>query len=202
MHRPVIAFAGWLVFLVLTLPAFAAEAENVVAPAYPSEARDKPLTVNVVARGEIARGKVTDAAVLYDDGPGEFAAAARAALEQSTFDAVRERATIWYVFRLMQDTKVNDISRDRGRELDAQPALVEYVAPAFPPGAPSLRTKVALELFLGPDGAVWYAEPTDDGVNPLYVESALAAARQFEFEPATLDGKPTATWYPFVFEFE
>ena len=202
MHRPVIIFAGRLVFLAFALAASAAAEENVVAPAYPSDARGNPLTVNVLARGEIANGKVADAAVLYNDGPGEFAAAARAALERSTFDADRSRVTVWYAFRLMQDTRARDVSRDRGPELDAEPALVEYVAPAFPPGAPSLRTEVALVLFLGPDGAVWYAEPADDGVNPMYVESALVAARQFEFEPATLDGEPTATWYQFVFEFE
>ena len=31
---------------------------------------------------------------------------------------------------------------------------------------------------------------------------ALAAARQFTFEPATAGGEPTATWYPFVIDFD
>ena len=201
MRRLVVLYAGLIVFGTLTLAASAAAEENVVAPAYPSETRDKPVTVNVVARGEVADGKVTAAEVLYNDGPDAFAASARAALEGSAFDAGRENATMWYVFRLMQDTKVNDISRGRGRELDAQPSLVESVAPAFLPGAPSLQTEIALRLLVGPDGTVWFAETADDGANQMYVDSALAAARQFTFEPATLDGEPTATWYPFVIDF-
>jgi hypothetical protein len=202
MRRLVTLFAGLTVSGALTLAASAAAEENVVAPAYPSETRDKPVTVNVVARGEIGAGKVTGAEVLFNDGPGAFATSARAALEGSTFDAGRESATIWYVFRLMQDTKVNDISRGRDRGLDAQPELVGYVAPEFLPGAPSLQAEVSLQLLVGPDGAVWYAEPADDGTNQLYVDSALVAARQFKFEPATLDGEPTATWYPFVIDFK
>lgn len=202
MRRLIALSAGLIIFGALALAAPAAGEEDVVAPDYPSETREKPVTVNVVVRGEIANGKATGAEVLYSDGPGAFAAPARAALEGSTFDAGRESATVWYVFRLMQDTKVNDISRDRDRGLDAGPSLVECVAPAFPPGAPSLRTEVALRLLVGPDGTVWYAEPADDGANQLYVDSALEAARQFTFEPATLGGEPTATWYPFVIDFE
>jgi hypothetical protein len=201
MRQFVVFWAGLALGGTLLAPAPAVAEENLVAPAYPSETREKPVTVNVVARGELANGKVKAAEVLYNDGPGEFAASARAALEKSTFDAGRESATVWYVFRLLQDTKINDISRGRDRGLDAQPELLEYVAPEFPPGAPSLRTEVSLRLLVGPDGTVWYAEPADGGINQLYVDSALAAARQFTFRPATLDGEPTATWYPFVIDF-
>jgi hypothetical protein len=202
MRRLITLLAGLTCCVALTGAAPAVAEENVVAPAYPSDTRDKPLTVNVVARGEIANGKVTATEVLYNDGLDAFGSSARAALGHSTFGAGRESATIWYVFRLMQDTKVIDISKDRGRELDAGPSLVKCVPPSFPPGAPSLRTEVALQLLVGPDGSVWYAELADDGTNELYVESALVAARQFTFEPATLDGEPTATWYPFVIDFE
>lgn len=201
MRRLVAIFAGFTVCGALLPAASAAAEETLVAPAYPSEAREKPVTVNVVARGDVSNGKVTAAQVLYNDGPGEFAASARAALANSTFDAGREDATIWYVFRLLQDTKVNDISRGRDRGLDVQPELLEYVAPEFPPGAPSLRTEISLRLLVGPDGTVWYAESADGGTNQLYVDSALTAARQFKFHPATLDGEPTATWYPFVIDF-
>jgi len=202
MRRLLALSAGLTLCAALTPAASAAAEENVVAPAYPTETRDKPLTVNVVARGEVANGKVTGAEVLYNDGPGAFATSARGALERSAFGAGRESPTIWYVFRLMQDTRVNDISRGRDRGLDAQPELVESVAPAFLPGAPSLQTEVSLQLLVGPDGTVWYAETADDGANQLYVDSALAAARRFKFEPATLDGEPTATWYSFVIDFK
>jgi hypothetical protein len=180
----------------------AAGAEVLAEPPYPADIRDKPLRVNVVVSGPLAAGGAADGEVLYNDGPGTFARAAVAAWKESTFEATRDRATIWYVFRLMQKTKVFDASRDRPREFDAPPELVEYVAPEFPPGAPSVRTEVTLDLFIGPDGAVWYAEPADEGTTPLYVELAVAAARQFKFRPATLSGEPTAMWYPFVFEFK
>jgi hypothetical protein len=182
--------------------AVAVGAENLVAPAYPSDTRDKPLRVNVLVCGQLDAGKPTTGEVLYNDGPGAFADAASPAFEKCTFGAGRSRATVWYVFRLMQDTEVLDVSRNRLREFDAAPELIEYVAPTFPPGAPSLTTDVSLDLFIGPDGSVWYAEQAGDGADPLYVERALAAARQFKFEPAVLDGETTATWYPFVIEFK
>jgi hypothetical protein len=103
---------------------------------------------------------------------------------------------------LMRDTEVFDISRGRHRDFDAAPELIEYVAPTFPPGAPSLRTEVSLDILIAPDGSVWYAEQAGDGADPLYVERALAAAREFEFKPASFDGEPTATWYQFVIEFK
>lgn len=182
--------------------AAAAGAEVLVEAPYPTDIRDKPLRVNVVISGPLASGEAADGEVLYNDGAGAFARAAVAAWKESTFDATRDRATIWYVFRLMQNTEVRDVSRDRPRELDAPPELVEYVAPEFPPGAPSVSTELTLDLFVGPDGAVWYAEPADEGASPLYAELAAAAARRFKFRPATLGGEPTATWYPFVFEFK
>jgi hypothetical protein len=180
----------------------AAFAEVLAEPPYPTDIRDKPLRANVVISGPLAGGEAADGEVLYNDGAGAFAGAAVAAWKESTFEATRNRATVWYVFRLMQKTKVYDVSRDRPREFDAPPELAEYVAPEFPPGAPSVRTEVTLDLFVGPDGAVWYAEPADEGTAPLYVELAVAAARRFKFRPATLSGEPTATWYPFVFEFK
>ena len=152
-------------------------------------------------RAGVAGGKAGEAEVLYSDGPAVFATAAAEALGNSTFDEGRTRATVWYVFRLLQDTKTTDVSAEAGRALDADPELLEYVAPEFPPGAPSLRLEITVDLLVSPDGRVWHAEVTDTGANELYVERALAAARQFTFNPATLDGKPTMTWYPFIIEF-
>ncbi len=203
--RPKITAAfrlGAVASALLAIAGSAAGVENLVAPAYPSDTRDKPLRVNAVVDGRLDAGKSAAAAVLYNDGPRAFGDAAAAAFAKCTFEAGRSRATVWYVFRLMQDTEAVDVSLDRDRELDAGPELVEYVAPAFPPGAPSLTTEVSLNLFIGPDGNVWYAEQGGDGADPLYVERALAAARRFKFQPAMLNGETTATWYQFVIEFK
>lgn len=197
LSRPVGAVTALLV-----ISATAAGSEELVVPAYPADVRDKPFEVNVVTCGALDAGKLAVCKVIYNDGASVFADAASAAFEKCIFDAGRDRATIWFVFRLMRDTEVVDASRDPEREFDAAPELVEYVAPTFPPGAPSLTTEVALYLFIGPDGGVWYAEQADDGADTLYVERALAAARKFKFEPAVVGGEPTATWYSFVIEFK
>jgi hypothetical protein len=192
------AFAAFL----LSTPATASADTELVAPAYPADLRDKPFEINVVACGAVDGGKATACRIIFTDGPPPFATAATSAFEKSDFDAGLERATVWYVFRLMRDTEVFDISRGRHRDFDAAPELIEYVAPTFPPGAPSLRTEVSLDILIAPDGSVWYAEQAGDGADPLYVERALAAAREFEFKPASFDGEPTATWYQFVIEFK
>jgi hypothetical protein len=179
----------------------AAAAAELVAPDYPEGLRDKPFAVSVVVSGAVSEGKATAAEVLYSDGAEAFGSAARAAFERNSFDDGRTRATLWYRFRLLQDTKVEDLSRDVARELEALPELLESVAPEFPPGAPSLRMELALELLVGPDGEVWYASCRDAAADPLYCERALAAARQFKFEPATADGEATAAWFSFTLEF-
>lgn len=180
----------------------AAAAEEFVAPAYPEGLREKPLTVSVVVSGAVAGGKATAAEVLYADGPDVFVSAARAAFEQNPFGEGRTRATLWYRFRLLQDTKVEDLSRDAARELASPPGLLESVAPEFPPGAPSLRMELPLELLVGPDGEVWYASCPDVTADELYCERALAAARRFKFTPATADGEATAAWFSFIMDFE
>jgi len=184
--------------LALGGPAYAG---NLVKPVYPPGMREKPLVVNVVATAPLGAGRVAAVEIIYADGAPPFAAAAAAALEASAFDADRADVTAWYKFKLMQDTEVHDISPGR-QELEKQPALVTYAPPQFPPGAPSLKTEVTLELLVGDDGAVWYARAPGDGADALYVEQALAAARQFKFEAATADGKAIAAWYPFVIEFK
>jgi hypothetical protein len=186
----------------LVISATAGGGEGLVVPAYPADVRDKPFEVNVVTCGAVDAGGPAACKVIYNDGPAAFADAASAAFEKCTFDSPRDRATIWFVFRLMRDTEVVDVSREPKREFEVAPELVASVAPTFPPGAPSLTTEVALNLFIGPDGGVWYAEQADDGADTLYVERALAAAREFKFEPAVLGGEPTATWYSFVIEFK
>jgi len=192
----------WLAAAALLGALGSAAASDFVVPGYPDGLRDKPFAVSVVVSGPVAGGKATSAEVLYADGPDAFASAARAAFEQNQFEAARTSATLWYRFRLLQDTKVEDLSREAPRELDAPPELLKSVAPEFPPGAPSLRMELALELLIGPGGEVWYASCRDAHADPLYCERALAAARQFKFAPATAGGEATAAWFSFVMVFE
>ncbi len=194
---------AWGIAIAAVVLAGAAEAaETLTAPAYPTGAAEKTMEVNVVATtAPDAAGKPGDVTALFNDGSTLFEVAATGALAASSFDAGRTKVTVWYLFKLVQKTEVHDISPDR-LKLDVQPALVTFVAPTFPPGAPSLKTEVALNLLVGTDGKVWYAEAADGGADPLYVDRAVAAAKQFAFEPGGAGGKPTACWYQFVLEFK
>jgi hypothetical protein len=178
----------------------AAAGGELVAPAYPSGTRDKPLEVNVVAWSAVAAGAPAAPEILYNDGADEFAAAAVAALAKSSFDEARTEVTAWYKFKLLQDTEVRDVTRGVYPP-DEPPALVEHVAPTFPAGAPSIRVEVKLLFLVGEDGATWFVKP-EDGVNELYTARALEAGWQFKFEPAVKDGAATVAWLPLVIEFQ
>lgn len=83
------------------------------------------------------------------------------------------------------------------------PRLLKFVEANYPPEAQAqgLQARVELELVIGVDGRVQEARvatPAGHGFD----EAALAAARAFEFAPATKDGEPIAARvrYPYVFE--
>jgi len=179
-----------------------AAAANVVAPPYPSGTFAKVPVVNVVVRGRAdEQGKPSAPVVLFNDGAGAFAEAATAAMAASSFDAGRD-VILWYRFRLVQTTEVRDISLDRADAVDEQAVLEAYLPPRFPPGAPSRRTEIALNIFVSEEGTPWCVLPADEGVDPLYLEKAIEAARGFKFRPAQKGGKAVAAWVPFVIEFK
>jgi TonB family protein len=77
--------------------------------------------------------------------------------------------------------------------LTRAPALVHEVPAAYPPEAATaeLSGEVELELDVGADGRVQDVRvvgPAGHGFD----EAAVTAARQFEFTPAEIDGKPAA----------
>lgn len=83
------------------------------------------------------------------------------------------------------------------------PRLAQFVEAEYPEAARAagLEARVLVELVVGTDGRVQDAkvvEPAGQGFD----EAALAAVRQFVFEPATKDGKPISARvrYPYVFE--
>jgi TonB family protein len=71
-----------------------------------------------------------------------------------------------------------------------------------------LQGSVEVEIVVGPDGAVdrarvvgGYLVGGRENIEALS-EQARQAARQWRFEPATLDGKPVATWMRMTMEFK
>ncbi|MFZ0213641.1 MAG: energy transducer TonB [Candidatus Acidiferrales bacterium] len=71
-----------------------------------------------------------------------------------------------------------------------QSHLTHRVEPAYPPDALKNRVEgaVALHLVVAPDGSVQTADAVEG--NPVFVPSAIAAVRQWRFQPILLNGSP------------
>jgi serine/threonine-protein kinase len=71
------------------------------------------------------------------------------------------------------------------------PALVRQVTPQYPAELRSARIQgtVTVEAVIGPDGRVTDARVMR-GVHQQLDEAALAAVRQYEFQPSTINGQP------------
>ena len=86
--------------------------------------------------------------------------------------------------------------------LSKPPTLVTQVEPVFPPELVDAGTSgaVTLEVDIGPDGKVMDARVAKSA-GEAFDASALAAAKQFVFTPAEIDGVPTAVRISFSLEF-
>ncbi|MFZ5439235.1 MAG: TonB-dependent receptor domain-containing protein [Myxococcota bacterium] len=86
--------------------------------------------------------------------------------------------------------------------LTRPPALVHQVEPVFPPelADAGVGGAVTLELDLGTDGKVMEARVAQSA-GAAFDEAALAAARQFVFTPAEIDGQPAAVRIAFTLNF-
>ena len=78
-------------------------------------------------------------------------------------------------------------------EITRMPKLVQAVSPEYPPAALAAgkQAKVKVRIHItaaGTVSAVDVVEPVGDGFD----EAAVAAAKQYVFEPAEIDGKPAA----------
>jgi TonB family protein len=107
-----------------------------------------------------------------------------------------------------------DLEFRRGALAPGAPGLTpakptRQVQPQYTPDAlrSKLQGSVEVEIVIGPDGAVdrargigGYLLGSRENIEALN-EQALQAARQWRFEPATLDGKPVAMWMRMTMEF-
>jgi TonB family protein len=87
--------------------------------------------------------------------------------------------------------------------VDMQPILKKKVEPVYPkPGlAAGIEGKVFVRFWIDTEGKVRDARVIKSDHDVLN-QSALDAARQFEFAPATVHGKPVSMWVtvPFMFK--
>jgi len=80
------------------------------------------------------------------------------------------------------------------------PRLQRFVEAMRPEGAPDTDASVVMVLTVSETGAVTDAQVTRSD-NPLLDAAALAAARQFVFEPAEVEGRPTAVRLSYRYRF-
>ncbi|MGK2857024.1 MAG: TonB family protein [Thermoanaerobaculia bacterium] len=90
-------------------------------------------------------------------------------------------------------------------ELDQSPRPVRRVAPTYPPLAARQRVtgEVILSILINETGRVQEVRVLRvDKKGMGFEESAVAAVKQFTFEPGVKDGKKVKTWIPIPFVFK
>jgi protein TonB len=74
-----------------------------------------------------------------------------------------------------------------------EPAVISRVVPAVPPNLAGQSASVAVEAVVNADGrvaAAWVVEG-----DPRFAKAATDAVQQWQFRPATVDGKPVRMRY-------
>jgi protein TonB len=88
---------------------------------------------------------------------------------------------------------------------DKAPAIVKHVAPKYPALAKKagIEGEVWLKIWVREDGKVETVEiQKRSGTDVGFEEAVIEAAKQFEFEPAVMRGKPVAVWVAIPFRFK
>ncbi|MCX7995062.1 MAG: TonB family protein [candidate division WOR-3 bacterium] len=85
-----------------------------------------------------------------------------------------------------------------------RPEPIKKVMPKYPEAARAIGAagKVVVKVVVGVDGKVKSASIYSTFGNPACEEAALAAARQWEFKPATKDGEPFEQTIQIPFDFK
>ena len=88
-------------------------------------------------------------------------------------------------------------------QVDKEPVVKKRTNPHYPEVAlkAGLEGKVWVKLWINVEGKVQAAEVIKSD-NAVFNGAAIEAARQWEFEPATIKGKPVAVWVSVPFAFK
>lgn len=89
-------------------------------------------------------------------------------------------------------------------EVDSHPRLVRKVNPTYPFRAKrrGVEGKVSLRFLVDKQGRVSEFNVVQAEPEGVFEESALAAVRQWRFEPGKKDGEPVSTWVQVPIRFE
>ena len=83
------------------------------------------------------------------------------------------------------------------------PRLKQFVHAQYPEGAAEDGREAAVDLLVVVDVEGKVSEITlQQGAGPAFDEAAMTAVRQFEFEPATIDGQPVAVRIGYTYRFK
>ena len=86
-----------------------------------------------------------------------------------------------------------------------RPSVLKQVAPVYPEDArlQRLQDTVVLKVLIGPGGTAEDIRVLrGSGKAPSLNDAAVAAVRQWAFEPARKAGKPVSCWYSVGVPFE
>lgn len=88
--------------------------------------------------------------------------------------------------------------------VDSPPQPMSRVAPSFPSRARSkgITGYVTVSMLVGPDGSVQDMSVLEATPSGVFEESAMAALRQWRFQPATYEGRNVATRVRQTLRFE
>jgi len=167
---------------------------KMVKPAYPLEAKAARLSGKVKLEATIDKeGKIQDLRI--SSGHPLLAAAAYEAVRQWEYTPVRKegqpvdvRTTIDINFSL-DDGGTPPVEVPGSIQVGR---LVHKVRPAYPADAKAARVQgpVRLRATIGKDGAVEAIRVLDG--DPALVAAAVDAVKQWQYEPAMVDGAPAA----------
>ncbi len=165
-----------------------------VPPVYPASAKAKGIQGTVVLAGLVGvNGRAIDLRLI--SGPRALAGAAMAAVRKwifqpATFDGKR-RAVPWTFhvnFQLSGHRKGAEPVRLSRQEMAGK--LVRQVPPVYPAEAArkGIHGKVVLRVLVGKDGHVKSLSRISG--NPILAKAAIAAVRQWTYQPTLLHGEP------------
>ena len=187
---------------------------DMVEPVYPDKARKKGIEGTVILECTVdEKGKVIDAKILRSI-PG---------LDQAAIDAVRKWTyepvvvngkpskiifTATVSFRLKDDEtldkKIREFEKDAVRaEGDIMPPkLVEQVDPIYPAAARDARIQGTVILSVKADEQGRIIDVLILRSVPELDEAAVAAVRQWQYEPLRIDGKPKKVVFTVTVRFQ
>lgn len=165
-----------------------------VDPIYPPEAKAKGIQGTVTLSGMIGVDGRAHRLKLVS-GPRALAGAAEAAVRQWTFSPAtfdgKRRAVPWKFHLRFRPAENREPPRKIAlsrRSMTRQ--LIRRVAPVYPPEAErkGIHGDVVLRVVVGKDGRVKSLERVSG--NPILAKAAIAAVRQWVYEPTRIHGEP------------